>query len=112
MVAKSCGSATSSSCSSAPGCTAAQLLATYEPWACEDALDNEQSYPPCEASGCELLVLKVCGELADCASTATCEVASQWQQQAAEADKAADRTEAQSACSAALADEVVFPACD
>jgi hypothetical protein len=112
LLVKACGSATDASCATEPGCTAAQLLATYEPWACEDALNNEQSYPPCQASGCELLVGKVCGEVNDCAATATCDVARQWQTQAAEADKAADRDEAEGACVAALADDVVFPSCD
>lgn len=111
LLSKTCGSATSSSCSSQPGCAAARLLATYEPWECETALDNEQSYPPCQASGCELLVAKVCGEDATCSSSATCEVAEQWQQQALNSAKAADRDDAERACGAALADDVVFPSC-
>lgn len=102
LVARACGTG-GLDCEGEPGCVAARLVAQHEPERCPASLDDERAFPPCLASPCELLVVKVCGGVgaeAACAERPSCGPATSLY----EAD-------ADDECRAALEDETLFAPC-
>lgn len=101
-------------CDDTSACTAATLLATYEPEQCQQALDDDRRYPPCRANACEELVIRVCGALDDtagCGARTECELAERMLERQEGSESVPADPDGLAACSAALDDSVLFPTC-
>ena len=108
LVEQSCGDI----CVESPGCAAAQLLATYEPERCADALADTQTFPACEAGDCDTLLTKVCGDDDRCLDAPGCPPARELQARSVDPELTqAERRDAATECLQALEDEIVFAAC-
>ena len=117
LLARTCGSTASDGpgCPSSPGCTAATLLATYEPENCVTAVDDLLRYPSCERDACQLLLERVCGGSPPseaCAEAPGCPPALRLDARVHGLDAGVQlREEALASCAAALEDSVVFSPC-
>jgi hypothetical protein len=119
LLAKTCGDdETDARCAQSPACAAAQLLEEFAPDRCAEAESNDVSFPPCEASPCEVLVERVCGvsesgaPQGPCEDAAGCAPARALLAQSTEADAGIQRQdEAFQTCQFALTDGVYFPPC-
>ncbi len=101
-------------CDDTSACTAATLLATYEPAQCAAALNDERRYPACRANACEELVIRVCGALDDvggCGERAECELAERMLERHEGSEEVAPDPNGLAACAAALEDSILFPTC-
>jgi hypothetical protein len=103
-------------CATTPGCTAATLLATYEPDGCDDALTDDVRFPDCTDTTCALLVARVCGAAppaddATCFDAPGCAPALQLWRRSIGVDAGGDPQDALASCGDALTDEDVFAPC-
>ena len=116
LVEKACGGDEGPRCDAAPGCAAAQLVATYEPSRCGAELSNEASFPRCARTACEALVEKVCGAAPGaapaCPDAPGCDPATRLHARSVDAAaSAAERDDALASCADALEDGAAFAAC-
>lgn len=108
LVTACCGE----TCTETAACAAAQLLQTYEPDRCADALADTQTYPHCELGNCDTLLLKVCGVDDVCPDAPGCDAARALHARSTDAEATQQEIDAAaSACLQALEDEAVFAPC-
>lgn len=114
LVSEVCGTGAPAACDDAPACAAARLLQQYERSACDNARDNDVTYPDCRPGPCSLLVDRVCGGPSDdalCAEAPGCDPAKVMLERAT-TGTAEERADAEASCRASLEDDVVFAACE
>jgi hypothetical protein len=108
LVTACCGE----TCTETAACAAAQLLQTYEPERCSDALLDTQTYPHCELGNCDSLLIKVCGVDDACPDAPGCDAARALHERSTDTDATQQEIDAaSSACLQALEDEAVFAPC-